>query len=221
MRRFVCVRGRRERAAEVIMQSEIGGSFFPRGQTGIFFFGREVPTCCPVKLTSKCPLAVTDPGNPQRCSFLSPPQRACTVKNRMKIIEKANAFCSFHRFKLYLSICVTEDRHILFFFFFFLIMTWPRIVSEYETVAGSVTLVPVVDWGRLNCHSESLLCQLILGHYNALQLLYCINYCLCIPQQRHLYLFLRVLSFSQRFLRLPPGAFLNFFSPPSNVGLAR
>uniref|UniRef100_A0A0E9R837 Uncharacterized protein n=1 Tax=Anguilla anguilla TaxID=7936 RepID=A0A0E9R837_ANGAN len=24
-------------------------------------------------------------------------------------------------------------------------MTWPRIVSEYETVAGSVTLVPVVD----------------------------------------------------------------------------
>lgn len=31
------------------------------------------------------------------------------------------------------------------FFLFFLIMTWPRIVSEYETVAGSMTLVPVVD----------------------------------------------------------------------------
>lgn len=32
-----------------------------------------------------------------------------------------------------------------FFLVFFLIMTWPRIVSEYETVAGSMTLVPVVD----------------------------------------------------------------------------
>lgn len=154
--------------------------------------------------------------SPKMFISLLPPQRACTVKNRMKIIEKVHAFCSFHRFKLYLSICVTEDRHILFF----LIMTWPRIVSEYETVAGSMTLVPVVDWGRSNCHSESLLCQLILGHYNALQLLYCINYCLCIPQQRHLYLFLRVLSFSQRFSSPPSGCVSEFFSPLFQRGIS-
>lgn len=118
MRRFVCVRGKRQRAAEVIMQSEIGGSFFPSWTDRDFFF-----------LVGKCQTAALWNWRlnalslsrileiPKDVHFSPPPQRACTVKNRMKIIEEAHAFCSFHRFKLYLSICVTEDRHILSLFF--------------------------------------------------------------------------------------------------------
>lgn len=45
---------------------------------------------------------------------------------------------------IYPFVLLKTDTFFLFFFFF-LIMTWPRIVSEYETVAGSMTLVPVVD----------------------------------------------------------------------------